>query len=49
MSGDMKARNSYANPGVIVPQANPKTVLKDGVLHAGVKKLSWNMFRVKLA
>jgi alpha-N-arabinofuranosidase len=46
-SDDVEASNSYENPDAIVPKVNGDTVLKDGIVSADLKKLSWNVFRFK--
>ena len=44
---DIDAVNSYENPNAIIPTANTDTRLKDGIISANLKKLSWNMFRLR--
>lgn len=45
-SDDLMAANSFENPNAITPKANTSTRLgEDGMVHANLKKLSWNVFR----
>jgi alpha-N-arabinofuranosidase len=44
---DINAANSYENPDVITPSINTDTKFKNGKVSAELKKLSWNVFRLK--
>jgi alpha-N-arabinofuranosidase len=46
-SDDIEAENSYENPDAVVPSLNAETTLKDGIINAKLKKLSWNVFRLQ--
>ena len=44
---DLEKGNSYENPDVIRPVANPDTKLEDGIVKAVIRRLSWNVIRLK--
>ena len=46
-SDDRDARSSFDHPDLIQPAVNRETRLEDGKIHATLKPLSWNIFRLE--
>ncbi|MDR2752328.1 MAG: alpha-L-arabinofuranosidase [Clostridiales bacterium] len=46
-SSDMLAANTYENPDAIVPKSSESATFENGIVSSVVKRLSWNVFRVK--
>ncbi len=46
-SDDRDARSSFDHPDLIQPAVNRETRLEDGKIHATLKPLSWNVFRLE--
>jgi alpha-N-arabinofuranosidase len=46
-SDDIDAANTFENQDAVIPSVNEDAALKDGTVSANLKKLSWNVFRLK--
>jgi len=46
-SDDLNAANSFENPDAVIPSINTETIFRNGKITAELKKLSWNVFRLK--